>query len=194
MNVIAFPIEPQAPKAEPTSYLGMAESNKLLRKHLAAAFPGVKFRVVGHSYSGGSSSNISWTDGPTSAAVDAIAGAYSSRGFDGMIDMSYTKTSWLLPDGRIVIGYSEGTEGSMGSTPAYAVPKPHPEARAVSTGICYVFTSRSTSQEFESACLRAFERLADEDRCRLFNKLPRWSEDNMGRALASIIAAPARAS
>jgi hypothetical protein len=191
MSVIAFPVAPQAPKNEPTRYLGLAETNKLLRKQLAAAFPGVKFRVVGQSYSGGSSTDITWTDGPTSAQVEAIAGAYSCKGFDGSIDMAYCKTSWLLPDGRIVAGYSEGTEGSMGNREGYVFPKPHPQAQAVSTGVGYVFTRRSTTQAFESACLQAFERLADEDRCRLLNRMPRWSEDNMGRALASMIAAPA---
>lgn len=193
MSIVAFPKAPAAPKAEPTTHLGMTECNKLLRRQLAAAFPGIKFSIRGSRYSGGSSTNIDWIDGPTQEQVEAISKAYSGRGFDGMIDMSYSKTSWQMPDGSIVTGWSEGTEGSMGAAPGYVVPKPHPQARAVSTGISYVFAKRQTSAAFRAACLAAFERMNDADRSRISCRAPAWAwddESSRGRWLAALIPAP----
>src|SRR5215207_3826357 len=96
-NVVSLPSRSASPQNEPTHYLGLAETNKLLRAHLKREFPGVKFSVKGDSYSGGSSTDIRWTDGPTVKQVDAIVSAYSNRGFDGSIDRAYCKDSWLLP-------------------------------------------------------------------------------------------------
>ncbi|MBN9458478.1 MAG: hypothetical protein J0I54_17750 [Bosea sp.] len=191
MTVVCFPKEPVAPKAEPVAYLRLAETNKILRQHLAKAFPGVKFRVRGESYSGGSSTRIDWVDGPTKEQVERISSAYSSRGFDGMIDMAYSKTSWLLPDGRIVTGWSEGTEGSMGATPGYVVPKPHPQARAVHSGIGYVFAQREISEAFAAGCLAAYQRQTGRDRCDILNKLRLWPDEEItGERLAQLIPAP----
>jgi len=53
-----------------------------IRKELKAAFPGVKFKVT----SDHNSVNVKWTDGPTSEAVEGIAGRYESGSFDGMTD------------------------------------------------------------------------------------------------------------
>lgn len=192
MTVLSFPKEPVAPKAEPVAYLRLAETNKILRRHLAKAFPGVKFRVRGETYSGGSSTRIDWIDGPTKEQVERISSAYSSRGFDGMIDMAYSKTSWLMPDETIVTGWSSGTEGSMGSTPGYAVPKPHPQARAVSSGIGYVFAQRDISEAFAAACLAVFQRQSSQGRCDIVNKLRLWQGDEVtGERIAHLIPAPA---
>jgi hypothetical protein len=63
-----------------------------IRIMLKAAFPGVKFSVKSDSFSMGDSVDISWTDGPTAAEVDAITGKFSAGSFSGMDD-SYTYTS-----------------------------------------------------------------------------------------------------
>lgn len=57
-----------------------------VKKELCKAFPGVKFRVSSSIYSGGSSIDISWTDGPTTDMVKAISDKYQECDFDGMTD------------------------------------------------------------------------------------------------------------
>lgn len=42
------------------TYIGVAETARLIRKRLAAVFPGTKFYVRSKSYSGGSSIDVSW--------------------------------------------------------------------------------------------------------------------------------------
>lgn len=63
---------------------------KLIRKQLKAKFPDVTFSVRSRSYAGGSSIDISYTDGPTCAEVTEITRQYSSKRFDGMQDLSYS--------------------------------------------------------------------------------------------------------
>ena len=46
-----------------SKYINLTETNKLIRRTLKEAFPSVKFSVRGRSYSGGSSTDITWTDG-----------------------------------------------------------------------------------------------------------------------------------
>ncbi len=58
-----------------------------IRRELARAFPGVKFRVTGKSYAGGSSIGISWSDGPTTKQVREITNNYQRCDFDGMQDL-----------------------------------------------------------------------------------------------------------
>ena len=55
-----------------------------IRRELKAAFPGVKFRV--RSSRRHSHIDVSWTAGPTAAAVEAVAGKYKMGAFDGMTD------------------------------------------------------------------------------------------------------------
>lgn len=69
-------------------YLDVAESAKLLRKKLAAAFPGAKFSVKSKRYAGGSSISVHWTDGPSTKRVEAIADIFAGKTFDGMIDLA----------------------------------------------------------------------------------------------------------
>lgn len=59
-----------------------------------------------------------------------------------MIDMAYSYTSWLMPDGTATIAGTSGTGGSRGSVPAFENPKPHPDARRVRFLLNFVFTSR----------------------------------------------------
>ncbi len=93
-------------------YYDVAETAKLVRAALKKNFPGVKFSVRSERYAGGSSINVRWVLGPTTKEVDAIAGQFESREFDGSIDMATIKDHWLLPDGSVSIRDNQGTEGS----------------------------------------------------------------------------------
>jgi len=81
-------------------YLTCAETARLLRQALRAAFPDVRFRVRSKTYSGGASITISWIDGPVPAAVERIARRFEGAEFDGMHDLKTYHTSEL--DGRTV--------------------------------------------------------------------------------------------
>jgi len=83
-----------------TKYFSTAETAKMIRKALAESFPGIKFSVRSKTYSGGSSINVSWTDGPTAKMVDAIAGTFSGAYFDGMQD--YKGSTYAMIDGETV--------------------------------------------------------------------------------------------
>ena len=66
-----------------------------IRIMLKAAFPGVKFSVKSDSFSMGDSVDVSWTDGPTAAEVDAITGKFSAGSFNGMDDSyEYSRSPW----------------------------------------------------------------------------------------------------
>lgn len=83
-------------------YLSCAETAKLLRASLKAAHPGVKFSVRSHTYAGGASIDVGWTDGPTEDAVKATTGLYSGATFDGMIDLkSYHSSLVATDDGTV---------------------------------------------------------------------------------------------
>lgn len=60
---------------------------KNMRIELARAFPGVKFSVRSRRFSGGDAIDVAWTDGPTTAQVDAIVDRYSAGSFNGMEDI-----------------------------------------------------------------------------------------------------------
>jgi len=82
-------------------WLSAVETAKLVRVTLAKNFPGIKFSVKSHSYSGGSSIRVRWTDGPSSRQVDATVRHFTGKSFDGMTDStSYHNTT--LDDGRVV--------------------------------------------------------------------------------------------
>jgi hypothetical protein len=179
MNVLSFPVK--ATKPVETKYLGLAETNKLLRQTLKAEFPGVKFTVRGKSYSGGSSTDIAWTDGPTVPDVDAIARPFGYKGFDGMIDMQYSYRQALLPSGRIVCVGTSGTEGSRGTVPAWSEAVPE-GAVPVSSGLSYVFTRRTLSPAFVETVRASLVRLSSRDYCDLLNKAPHvWGADEAER-------------
>lgn len=73
--------------SETIKHYSTTETASLIRAELKSAFPGVKFSVRSRSYSGGSSINVSWTDGPTAKEVDRVAGQFAGASFDGMIDL-----------------------------------------------------------------------------------------------------------
>lgn len=139
-----------------SGYIPVADTAKLIRPLLKAAFPGVKFSVKSDSYAGGASIDISWTDGPSKKAVEKIAKPFAGAGFDGMIDMKYSKSAWLLPDGTATWGSSSGTGDSRGSEPGYKYEKPHPDAKKVHFGSDYVFCTKAHSKEkYEAAAVEA---------------------------------------
>lgn len=57
-----------------------------IRRELKAAFPKVKFRVKSNTYSGGTSIDVYWIDGPTTEEVKKITAKYEHGSFDGMTD------------------------------------------------------------------------------------------------------------
>lgn len=83
-----------------TKYFTCAETAKLIRKALKEAFPGVKFSVKSHTYSGGASINVSWTDGPNADQVEAVAGHFKAAYFDGSID--YKGSIYHMMEGQSV--------------------------------------------------------------------------------------------
>lgn len=86
-------LTPADDKSRPWS-LGAAN----LRRQLRAAFPGVQFSVKSKSYSGGSSINVSWTDGPTSADVRKVSNQYEEGSFDGTEDIYNYDHDNVWPD------------------------------------------------------------------------------------------------
>lgn len=67
-------------------YISTKETAALLRQALKAAFPTTKFSVRKGTGTGSSWIDVSWTDGPTVDAVDAVTNTYRGRQFNGMTD------------------------------------------------------------------------------------------------------------
>jgi hypothetical protein len=70
----------------------------LIREALKKAFPTTKFSVRSSTYSGGSSVDISYTDGPAYEAVDAICDEFQYGDFDGMDDSYNHRDKPMLVD------------------------------------------------------------------------------------------------
>jgi hypothetical protein len=130
-------------------YISTTETAALIRKQLKAKFPSVKFSVRSKSYSGGSSIDVDYTDGPGSKAVDAVIQPFCGGRFDGMIDMAYSVDSYLLPDGSAAYGRSPGTGGSRGSDPAYDFAAPE-GAVLVHFSVSHVFSHRTLTKDFKA--------------------------------------------
>lgn len=69
-----------------TRHIDSAETAKLAIKALAQVFPGVKFSRKTSRYSGGSSVDIGWDDGPTTSQVEEVVGHMKGATFDSMTD------------------------------------------------------------------------------------------------------------
>ena len=151
-------------------YIDTKDAAKLLRKALKRAFPAAKFSVRISRYSGGSSIDVGYTDGPKSADVEAVASQYQGKNFDGMIDMEYSSNAWLCPDGTVAFAETRGTGGSRGSVPDDIMAPPHPDARLVRFP-CYVFVHRDYSENAEMLAVAKFqeewgqEYVRDKDYC-----------------------------
>jgi len=83
-----------------------AETAKAVRKALHAAFPTTTFSVRSKTYSGGSSINVHWIDGPVTARVKAITDPMEGASFDPMQDLKTYRhngsgTDYIFPTRRI---------------------------------------------------------------------------------------------
>jgi predicted RNA-binding Zn-ribbon protein involved in translation (DUF1610 family) len=98
----------------------------MVRVALRHEFGAVKFGVRSHTYAGGASIDVDWTDGPTDAAVHAVTSLYQGATFDGMTDMkSYHSALLAGPDGM---------------------------PQEVHFGADFIFTRRDLSAEFVASC------------------------------------------
>ena len=131
------------------TYLSCAETAKLLRRALKAAFPGVKFSVRSDTYSMGASIDVGYTDGPPQKAVERVASRYRGADFDGSIDLKTYRGHYLLPDGTLAFGPTQGTQGSGGYIPAEAPERPA-GAVLVQLGADHVFVRREYSPGAEA--------------------------------------------
>jgi len=113
------------------------DTAKLIRKEVKHYFPNVKFTVRSHSYSGGSSINVSWVDGPTSKEVDLVVKRFEGASFDGMIDLKSYKPS--------VFTILEGSTLPV----------------EVSYGVDFVFTNRELSSEFKAELAEIAQSILD---------------------------------
>lgn len=82
-------------------YVGAADTAKLIRKALKAAFPTTKFRV---RCARGGATYIDWIDGPREADVAEVWGPFEQETFDGMQDARVPNPATLFanPDGTYV--------------------------------------------------------------------------------------------
>lgn len=69
-----------------TDYISTKDTAKLVRLVLKSAFPGVKFSVRMSTGTASAWMHVSWNDGPTTMAVDAITARYEGRKFNSMTD------------------------------------------------------------------------------------------------------------
>lgn len=121
--------KPKAPPSGPRSgYVPVAEAAKDLRAALKRHFPNVTFSVRSHSYAGGASIRVSYTNGPKTADVDKIAQRFSGATFDGMTDLKSSREAVLV-----------GEDGTM---------------RTVRYGSDYVFVERNISPTLNDAVIR----------------------------------------
>ena len=74
------------------------ESAKVLKALLRQHFPATAFSCRLGRGTGWGSLDVSWTDGPTVAAVDGIVRPFEGKGFDGRDDSTYYKDA-RHPDG-----------------------------------------------------------------------------------------------
>lgn len=88
-------------------YISSVDCAKLIREALKARFPDTKFAVRTQRYSGGSSIDVTWTDGPSLREVQEVTRRFEGETFDGMIDMASIQEQ-IHPDTgeRVVYGNS----------------------------------------------------------------------------------------
>lgn len=151
--------------------LDVTHAAKLIRLALKRAFPDQKFSVKTKKYSGGSSTTVSWTDGPKGKEVDAVVDIFAGGGFDGMIDLKYHVDHWLMPDGIVRYAHSSGTEGSMGTVAGFDHGKPEGALCRVSLGGDFVFTQREISDATKENTRLALEQLDERQRRNLYFEL-----------------------
>ena len=117
--------------------ISTADTAKLIRREVKHYFPNVKFSVRSHLYLGGSSINVSWTDGPTSSEVDVIVKRFQGASFDGQIDLKSYHNSFVVLEGSTL-------------------------PIEVHYGADFVFTNRDLSPEFKAELVKKFEEITGE--------------------------------
>ena len=136
------------------THIGVADTARLIRKALKENFPDTKFSVRSEKYSGGASINVTYNGsggGPIREDVESITSFFKSSGFDGMIDMAYSKYHYLLPDGTFINGNSTGTVGSLGYVEGYHNELPE-GAVEVRFGSDYVFVRDEGPKRHREDC------------------------------------------
>ncbi len=144
-------------KAQKEGSISAPDAAVCLRAALARAFPGVKFSVRSDS-----GLRVSWTDGPQSKAVEAIACKYSFQGFDGMVDCRYQKRRWLSQDGSMSNAHNPNHAGCYPGVTAEnkddgaTIGDPHaPDAVLVEYGPDFVFVNRTIGDGEKERLTRA---------------------------------------
>jgi len=120
-----------------TTYISTNDTAKMIRKTLKNHFPLVKFSVRSDKYSGGSSINVSYTDGPFVREVEAVVKFYEGAKFDGMTDCKDYQTALMVLEGDEM-----PTEVNFGAD--------------------YVFVNRKTSAEYDAELVKVFEYISGE--------------------------------
>jgi hypothetical protein len=135
-----------------TATISAPDTAKLVRKALKTAFPGQKFSVRTDTYAGGASIRVTWTDGPRRAEVEPVATVYAGGRFDGMIDLAYSVSHYLKPDGSVMIARDPGTGDSGGSNPQTnnldLRPAMPADVQIVRFGADYIFCDREISGKY----------------------------------------------
>jgi hypothetical protein len=148
-----------------SEYISTNETAVLIRAQLKKHFPGVKFSVRSSKYSGGSSIDVRWVDGPKSSAVDRIAKPFSGSEFDGMIDLKYSVDAFLLPDGSVQRAGTRGSAGAGGVDPKEHRMMPAvPGVRRVRFSVDFVFCQREISQAHQAWVRARWEAMSESER------------------------------
>lgn len=128
-----------------------AEVAKLMRKQLKKAFPALParfFSVRIDRYAGGSSVDVSWTDGPTVAEVEKVTHAFGSARFEGMSDCSYQADQWYCPKHGCRTSHTYG--GDKFCQTGIENSRCCAQAELVTMLAGYIHENRSLSPEFEA--------------------------------------------
>jgi hypothetical protein len=103
MNKVKTALDSILTNGEIRRTIPLTEVAKKIRYVLVSEFWSTKFSVKTKRYSGGSSIDISWTDGPTTKAVDDKVSRFSGATFDGMTDSKgYQDFETFIEDGKVV--------------------------------------------------------------------------------------------
>lgn len=82
----------------------LTETAELVRQALRAAFPQTAFSVRSKSYSGGSSIDVAWTDGPIQSQVTPLLEPFQGADFDGMQDLKTYRDASEYQGKRVTFG------------------------------------------------------------------------------------------
>jgi hypothetical protein len=125
----------EARKPDGTAEISDVDTATLLRARLRREFPTLKISVRKAHYS---CLHVRYS-GDWDKRIDDICRTYDFGGFDGMIDLAYSKKRWLFPDGNMEFASSDGTAQSRGSVPAEYTDCPRPGAILIQYGPKYIF-------------------------------------------------------